>query len=96
MKKPFLLIFTLTFLIAACRSSVGAATPTESPFVTEPPPAETVPADCDATNGVSLSVVPDQGEVIVQAAGLVPGESVHLEFYLQGGDKEMTSDRLIQ
>jgi len=22
----------------------------------------------------------------------VPGESVHLEFYLQGGDKEMTSD----
>jgi len=63
MKKPILLIFTLAFLITACSPSVGAANPTEIPVVTEPPPAETVPADCDATIGVSLSAVPDEGEV---------------------------------
>lgn len=92
MKRPILLIFTLAFLIAACRPSEGAATPIEILVVTEPPPAMTIPAECNAASGVSLSAIPERGDVIVQAAGLVPGESVHLEFYLQGGDESMTSD----
>ena len=86
MKKPILLIFTLTFLIAACRPSVGVET--DVPIEMEPPPEQTeMPSD---DTSVEISVSPSSGGkgVVISVSGLQPGETIKASFYQQVGDEE--------
>jgi hypothetical protein len=87
MKKPFLLIFTLTFMIAACLPSVNVETDVP-PIEMEPPPEQTE-RPCDDTS-VEISVSPSSGGkgIVISVSSLQPGETIKASFYQQVGDEE--------